>query len=593
VRLLVVGLDKNGSSAETLPIDSLTMTVNLQRPLIIGGSLLALGIGTLDILHHLVGEWGVYAAFALLGAAGVHWWYRQADQKKTLPHKPLVADSATVRRTLAEVKQVITQLGDEVNNPAEKVDCTEAKPRVSRLQSKISQLTHDLDRTDLRIAVMGAKGTGKSALLQQLQVTWIDPSKVLHFSEVPAFCATTATGLTADLLARQQAMAADLVLFVVTGDMTESELQTVQRVAANKRTVLVFNKLDQFLPVDRQTILEHLRVQVEGILASTDVVAIATAPSPIKVRQHQPDGSINEWLEAQPPQFADLTQRLGQILAQESQQLVLTSALNHAIALKTQATTVLNDVRRTRALPVVEQFQWVAAGTAFASPIPTLDVLATAAINAQMILDLGTLYRQKFSLQQAQKMATTLGSLMLKLGLVELSTQAIAGLLKVNALTYVAGGCIQGVSAAYLTRIVGLSLIEYFHDQEPNLTLTEASPLAIERFSQIVQSVFQKNHQLTFLQGFVWQAMERVVSLSSPQSPPVAHPEAIAEPLAVELFSPVEAISVAPLAVEPLRLPLKTTSALSERQEVKLLDENGASVRRSIASLDPTSIASN
>jgi len=559
----------------------------------IGGSLLALGIGTLDILHHLVGDWGIYAAFALLGAAGVHWWYRQADQKKTLPCKPLVADSVTVRRTLAEVKQVITQLGDEVNNPAEKVDCTEAKPRVSRLQSKISQLTHDLDRTDLRIAVMGAKGTGKSALLQQLQATWIDPSKVLHFSEVSAFCATTATGLTADLFARQQAMAADLVLFVVTGDMTESELQTVKRVAANKRTVLVFNKLDQFLPVDRQTVLEQLRVQVEGILASTDVVAIATAPNPIKVRQHQPDGSINEWLEAQPPQFADLTQRLGQILAQESQQLVLASALNHAIALKTQATTVLNDVRRTRALPVVEQFQWVAAGTAFASPIPTLDVLATAAINAQMILDLGTLYRQKFSLQQAQKMATTLGSLMLKLGLVELSTQAIAGLLKVNALTYVAGGCIQGVSAAYLTRIVGLSLIEYFHDQEPNLTLTEASPLAIERFSQIVQSVFQKNHQLTFLQGFVWQAMERVVSLSSPQLPPVAHPEAIAEPLAAELFSPIEAISVAPLAVEPLRLPLKTASALSERQEVKLLDENGSSVRRSIASLDSTSIASN
>ncbi|XGW00252.1 MAG: DUF697 domain-containing protein [Leptolyngbya sp. BL-A-14] len=570
------------------------MSVNLQRPLLIGGGLLALGVGSLELLHHVVGEWGLYAVFALLGAAGVHWLHKHGD--RTLkPQKPLVFDAATVQRTLTEVKQVITHLAAEVQNPVEKVACIEAVPRVSRLQSQVTQLTQDLDRSDLRFAVMGAKGCGKTALIQYLQSALGDSALArVQFNEVPSFTATTTSGLTADLLALQQAIAADLVLFIVTGDITESELQTLKRIATHKRTVLVFNKVDQFLPSDRQTVLEQLRLQVGGVLTNADVVTIATAPNPIKVRQHQPDGAINEWLEDQLPQMVELTQRLEQILAQERQQLVLASSLNHAIALKTQAKTVLNDVRRTRAMPVVEQFQWIAAGTAFASPLPTLDVLATAAINAQMILDLGTLYRQKFSLQQAQKMATTLGSLMLKLGLVELSTQTVAGLLKVNALTYVAGGCIQGVSAAYLTRIVGLSLIEYFDAQEPNLTLTEASPLAIERFSQIVQSVFQKNHQLAFLQDFVWQATERVISLTSTQKPS----EPTLEPLPAELFasmetfSPSEPVSVAPLVVEPLRIPLKPTSASSERQEVKLLDENEASVRLSVASLDSTSIAS-
>ncbi|MBW4469073.1 MAG: DUF697 domain-containing protein [Stenomitos rutilans HA7619-LM2] len=578
------------------PLYRLAMSVNLQRPLIIGAGLLALGAGSLELLHHVVGEWGLYAVFALLGAAGVHWLHKQADQKTLKPQKPLVFDAATVKRTLTEVKQVLTHLAAEVENPVEKVACTEAVPRVSRLQSQVTQLAQDLDRSELRFAVMGAKGSGKTALIQYVQSALGDGALArVQFNEVASFTATTTSGLTADILALQQALSADLVLFIVTGDITESELQTVKRIAASKRTVLVFNKMDQFLPIDRQTVLEQLRIQVGGVLTNPDVVAIATAPQPIKVRQHQPDGAINEWLEDQPPQLADLTQRLEHILAQERQQLVLASSLNHAIALKTQAKTVLNDVRRTRAMPVVEQFQWIAAGTAFASPLPTLDVLATAAINAQMILDLGTLYRQKFSLQQAQKMAATLGSLMLKLGLVELSTQTIAGLLKVNALTYVAGGCIQGVSAAYLTRIVGLSLIEYFDAQEPNLTLTEASPLAIERFSQIVQSVFQKNHQLAFLQDFVWQAMERVVSLSSSKAPS----ELTIEPLPAELFIPVESflpaepVSAAPLAAEPLRLPLKPASASNERQEVKLLDENGSSVRLSVASLDSTSIASN
>ena len=562
------------------------MTANLQRlfmqrPLLVGGSLLALSAGGLDILHHLAGEWGLYAVFALLGAVGVQW-LKQSEQKRS-PQAPLMVDSATMTRTLAEVKQVMTHLKAEIDDPAEKVSCAAAQPRVSRLQSQIAQLTNDLNREELRIAVMGAKGTGKTTLCQLLQSALGDGVlRTLHFNEVPGFDATTTIGLTADLLALQAAIAADLVLFVITGDLTESELQVVKRVAANKRTVLVFNKLDQYLPTDRQAILEQLRLHMGAVLAAGDVVTIAAAPNPIKVRQHQPDGTVKEWLEAQPPALTDLTQRLEQILAQESQQLVLASSLNHAVTLKTQAKTVLNEVRRTRALPVVEQFQWVAAGTAFVSPIPTLDVVATAAINAQMILDLGTLYRQKFSLQQAQKMATTLGSLILKLGLVELSTQAIAGLLKVNALTYVAGGCIQGVSAAYLTRIVGLSLIEYFDAQEPNLMLTEASPLAIERFSQIVQSVFQKNQQLAFLQNFVWQAMERVVSPATSQQPPL---------------TALPPLSTPTTPAEPLRLPLKTAAALSEalgeRQEVSMLEENRSSVRLSVSSLDPTSIASN
>ena len=276
-------------------------------------------------------------------------------------------------------------------------------------------------------------------------------------------------------------------------------------------------------------------------------------------------------------------------MAQESQQLVLASALDRAFALKNQARLVLNDVRRTRALPVVEQFQWVAAGTAFVCPVPTLDVLATAAVNAQMILDLGTLYRQKFSLQQAQKMAATLGSLMLKLGLVELSTQTIAGFLKVNAVTYVAGGCIQGVSAAYLTRIVGLSLIEYFHAQEPNLTLTEASPLAIERLSEILQSVFQKNQQLTFVKSFVGHTMERLVSSVQLASASPSVPQS--SPLTVDVTPERSEMTPERLA-EPLLIPLKKVSAVSDRQEVQILDENGANVRRSMPSLDPTTLSS-
>jgi hypothetical protein len=181
--------------------------------------------------------------------------------------------------------------------------------------------------------------------------------------------------------------------------------------------------------------------------------------------------------------------------------------------LKAEVKTQLNQVRRDRALPVIEQYQWVAAAAAFANPVPALDLLATAAISAQLVKDLGEIYQQKFSLPQAQAAAKTLGSLMLKLGLVELSTQTIGSILKGHAFTYVAGGAVQGVSAAYLTRLAGLSLIEYFQEQEATDATGQAFNL--ERLGQTLQKVFASNQRAAFLQGFVQQVVGRL----APKSP--------------------------------------------------------------------------
>ena len=182
--------------------------------------------------------------------------------------------------------------------------------------------------------------------------------------------------------------------------------------------------------------------------------------------------------------------------------------MRKALLLKAEAKNWLNETRCDRATPIIEQYQWIAAAAAFANPVPALDILATAAINAQMVMDLGNIYQQKFSLEQAQTVAGTLGSLMLKLGLVELSTNAITTVLKSNAVTFVAGGAVQGVSAAYLTRVAGLSLIEYFQLQE--IAIDSGNALNLDKLRQTLQNVFQQNQQMAFLQGFVKQGVKRL-----------------------------------------------------------------------------------
>jgi uncharacterized protein (DUF697 family) len=228
----------------------------------------------------------------------------------------------------------------------------------------------------------------------------------------------------------------------------------------------------------------------------------------MKILRHQSDGSVSESLEQPPAEVTALQERLGQILTQERQALVWGTIWRQATELQQQAKTTLNQVRRERALPTIEQYQWLAAAAAFANPVSALDLLATAAINAQMLVDLSEIYRQKFSFSQAQAAAGTLGKLMVQLGLVELSSQAIAGLLKSNALTYVAGGAMQGISAAYLTRLAGLSLLEYFQEQESSSE--SGSSLNWEKLGAKLKQVFAENQRSAVLQGFVRQAITRL-----------------------------------------------------------------------------------
>jgi hypothetical protein len=495
------------------------MSVILRRPILVGGIGLSYSLWLLQSLHHSTAHLG---EFGLLGAIAVGtglWFFKQKPSSEidlSLGMSPVKREE--VEKAIAQAESLINQLETEGNN----------QDISTQLRQQVTHLTSELDRQAIQVAITGGKGVGKTSLTQVLESSWVPQQpQCLSLKETPALFMGNEVDVEAETAAKEVALASDLVLFVIAGDLTETEFQTLQQLrATNQRILLVFNKQDQYLPTERATVLQQLRQRMVGRLATEEVVAIASSPAPVKVRQHQPDASVQEWIEPQTPDLTALTVQLSQILTQEAQQLVWATTLRAARALKTQVKTQLNKVRRDRALPIIEQYQWIAAAAAFANPVPALDLLATAAISAQLITDLGEIYKQKFSLQQAQAAAKTLGSLMLKLGLVELSTQAIGSILKGNAFTYVAGGAVQGVSAAYLTRLAGLSLIEYFQEQEASENSPTGQLFNLDRLGQKLQTAFQQNQRAAFLQGFVTKAVGYLVPKST--SPELTASETVA-----------------------------------------------------------------
>ncbi|MDB9400542.1 DUF697 domain-containing protein [Microcystis aeruginosa CS-567/02-A1] len=476
------------------------MVVKLQRPILVGGLGLSFSLWILQSWHDSIVQLSEFGLVGALAVGGGLWLFQKNRPKNSLePLDGIVVDRAMAESAIATTQTVINQLAIEAENHI----------ALETLRSQVAQLLLELDRQEIKLAVTGGKSVGKSTLIQVLESSnWEAAQPKVTFSETPALFREAGENSDAAVLAEIQQ--SDFVLFLTNGDLTDSEFQSLQQLkAANQPAMLIFNKQDQYLVDERASVLLSLKQRM-----LENVVATAASPIPIKVRKHEADGTVQEWMEQPEPDIQQLTQQLSEVLTQQGQQLVWTTTLRTAKLLKVEAKNWLNETRCDRATPIIEQYQWITAAAAFANPVPALDILATAAINAQMVMDLGNIYQQKFSWEQAQTVAGTMGSLMLKLGLVELSTKAVSIVLKTNAVTFVAGGVVQGVSAAYLTRVAGLSLVEYFAQQE--IALDSGNALNLDKLRQTLQNVFQKNQQMGFLSTFVQQGVKRL----SPQPQP-------------------------------------------------------------------------
>jgi uncharacterized protein len=461
----------------------------MPKPLLLGGGAgLVLAAGY--IVTHLPGV-------ELLGWAGIAgatlWstrklWRREASQPDLRSLTAKTVDSA-IAQTRIQLDQWIYEAPEQ---------------DAAAYETRLIEIEQSLTRQTLELQIVGTRAVGKTALKQlltQQEDTFQQRWNLTALDEL------TAESISLENDRRLGSISqADVVLFVVQGDLTQLERNALQQLQTQqKRVLLLLNKQDQYLPAQAELVLAQLRQRVQGAVAAADVVAIATTPQPIKVRRHQPDGSCQETLETPPPLMQPLLDRMQTIAAQEVGQLVLQRAYQQTLALQQTIQTGLNQVRRDRALPILERYQWIAAGVAFANPLPSLDMVATAAITGKMIQELAGVYQIQLSLDRATEIAGVLGKNLIQMGLVEASSQVLSLALKGNTVTYVAGGMLQGVGAAYFTRMAGLSLVELFEVHRA----TESWQLDSTSLNRIVRRIFQTSSRMDVLKDLVQQTLRR------------------------------------------------------------------------------------
>ncbi|MFT0786965.1 YcjF family protein [Synechococcus sp. H55.10] len=437
--------------------------------------------------------------------------FRPAPKTERLP-RPAPPETPAekweaARRNLAQLEAQMAQIQDQVARAA--------------LAERSARLAQQLAQPQLQVVVFGTGSAGKTSLVNALLgrrvgavgatlgttqavavYDWDLPGipHPVQIVDCPGILEIGPAGAMREEEAQAQAQAAELLLVVVDGDLRQSEVDPLRRlIALGKRALLVLNKIDRYTSEERQLLLQRLRERVYPLIQPEDVLLAAADPAPVRLGSQtwQPE-----------PEVAAVRDRVQAVLYAEGGSLALDNALLQLQQLGEEAKRIIQAQLRRQAEEVIDRFQWIVTGVVFVNPIPALDLLAIAAINAQMVVELGSLYGCQMNLQQGRELALSLAKTLAGLGLVEGAIQLTTGLLatvaEVSVVGFLATAPIQAASAGYLTRIAGKSFIEYF---QRNQSWGEGGMQAV------VRAQVESTQKSGWLKEFVRQASERVFRL--------------------------------------------------------------------------------
>jgi small GTP-binding protein len=339
-----------------------------------------------------------------------------------------------------------------------------------------------LEHGHIHLAAFGRVSTGKSSLLNALigedrfavsplhgetkqssMEAWREEEAGgVYLIDTPGL--DEAGGEDRETLAREVAGRCDLVLFVVDGDITETELDSLRTLLARGRPVIVvLNKRDLFTEDEQAQLMVSLQSRTDGLIDPSHIIAAAAQPRPQAVIEVDAAGNEVTTQRARPPDVDELRIALWDILDAEGKTLAALNASLFAADLSDQVGRRILAARRDIGDKLVRTY-CVGKGIAVAfNPVPVADLFAAAFIDVGMVVHLSRVYDLPLSNREAGSLvgvivaesAALMGTVWalhfvssaLKVGTVGLSTVLTAGA--------------QGAIAYYSTYVVGRIAAEY------------------------------------------------------------------------------------------------------------------------------------
>lgn len=429
-------------------------------------------------------------------------WLRARRQP---PAVPLTAPSnrqEAAQQNLEAIDQLLGRIRDDVQRQA--------------LEQERRRVAAELERGDLVLVVFGSGSAGKTSLIRALLQEMVgevgaamgstttatryrlrlrDLPRGVQLVDTPGILEAGDAGRLREQQARALAAQADLLLLVVDGDLRQAEQEVFQALASlGKRLLLVLNKCDLRGQEEERKLLELLRRRCHGQLSSDDVVPASAAPQSVPMPGGRP-------LQPQ-PEIEALIRRIAQVLHRDGEELMADNILLQSRRLSDAGRQLLSAQRNADAEAVVDRYVWISAAVLAATPLPVVDLLGTAAVNAQMVVEIGRIYGVTLSRAAAQDMALSLGRTLASLGVIKGGLSLISTALSLNLPALLLSRAVQAVGAGWLTRVAGRSFITYFQQDQD---------WGDGGMQEMVQRQYDLNRRESALRQFLTAALSRVV----------------------------------------------------------------------------------
>ncbi|MFM2304897.1 MAG: hypothetical protein RLZZ135_2309 [Cyanobacteriota bacterium] len=371
------------------------------------------------------------------------------------------------------------------------------------LQSDLDTLADTLaklEQSNYKIAAFGLVSRGKSAVLNALigekilevgplngvtrfprSIRW-SPDGITQIDLIDTPGLDEIDGDARAKMSAEVVSQADLILFIIAGDITQLEYQFLCELRqAQKPLLLVFNKADLYPAQERQTIYQQLQKLsgdnasgelLQRLLSADEVVMVSADPTPIQVRIEYPDGTKKSELEKPAAEIAPLQAKIKELLNREGRSLLAINALVQARSAETSLVKSTLTAMQSEANALVRKFAQYKAIAVAANPVAIFDVLGGVFVDLLLIRSLAKLYNLPLTNYELSKLFSSLlfsgGSLLLG----ELVTSVLFGIGKTSAIIgsgvnvaaipgYLGAGAIQAAIAGYGSFAVGKATQTY------------------------------------------------------------------------------------------------------------------------------------